>query len=725
MTQVREGLRHHRPDWLSVNLVVAAVSVAGLLSLVLVATLPRIITLPSYPFSPAPVWLLLAFVLLAAVSDVVYVPVRQADAWEELTFVEVVLIWAVLTLPPLQALLTALAGFALVELIARRKPVKSLFNLATYAVCSAGLISTYLLIAGPDTTFSARSVLALILAALVFTALNLVILSMILLAAEDVAPREYIGEQWWLSVGMAIGSVGVAVVAMSIAANDPVLVPFAALPAVAMWYAYRASASHTEARERSRSLVRLGQAVATPGLPDQVIPNAADALRQAYSAEAYAVVLGSGRHFGADPQWRPPELMHREARVLRPEEMPAGWSAGVAVRMDDQSGKGVLALGGMHHHARPTSGLPWARTWDIPETDLPGLVALTTAVGSAVRAGQTMSALTAETAKLQAVVDHATDGICVVDSNGEIILWSPAAQRITGLPQPEATRDAELFHTLVGLTPDQAGHDLEFERADGQSVSLHVTRVDMWGSAATSVITIRDMTRERRAERLKSDFIATVSHELRTPITPIKGYADLLKRRWDRMSEEKRQKILDTIEERADHMTRLVDDLLVAAKADTETSLRVESVRMDAFQVARDAAIAFPEVDGRLDIQNSEPLWVNADRTRVAQIVGNLVGNALKYTPAGTPIEISFEREDELVMIHVTDHGSGIAADEQEKVFERFYRIEDPLTMKTGGSGLGLHISRQLARAMGGDVRLHSNPGEGATFTLSLSAEGE
>lgn len=247
----------------------------------------------------------------------------------------------------------------------------------------------------------------------------------------------------------------------------------------------------------------------------------------------------------------------------------------------------------------------------------------------------------------------------------------------------------------------------------------------MWGSAATSVITIRDMTRERRAERLKSDFIATISHELRTPITPIRGYADLLKRRWDRMSEEKRQKILETIEERADHMTRLVDDLLVAAKADTETSLRVDSARMDAVQVCRDAAVAFPEVDGRLRIQDSEPLWVHADRTRVAQIIGNLVGNALKYTPAGTPIDIGFEKVDDMVMVSVTDHGTGIAADEQEKVFERFYRIEDPLTMKTGGSGLGLHISRQLARAMGGDVRLNSSPGAGATFTLLLSAEGE
>ncbi|MCB0921424.1 MAG: ATP-binding protein, partial [Actinobacteria bacterium] len=119
----------------------------------------------------------------------------------------------------------------------------------------------------------------------------------------------------------------------------------------------------------------------------------------------------------------------------------------------------------------------------------------------------------------------------------------------------------------------------------------------------------------------------------------------------------------------------------------------------------------------------SAPLMVHADRTRVAQIVGNLVGNALKYTPADTPIEISFAPGDP-IEVRVRDHGPGIAADEQERVFERFYRIEDPLTMRTGGSGLGLHISRELARAMGGDVRLISSPGEGSTFILQLRPEG-
>lgn len=721
MTQVREGLRSIRPPWLSVGFVVSVAVGGGVVCLAGLAWLPHAVTLPSHLVAPAPMWLLLLFVALAALSDVVYVPVRHADAWEELTFVEVVLVWAVLILEPFAAIATALIGFAIVALVLGRPAVKSLFNLGAYAVSGAGLIFAYFALVGDSERFGLRSVVALLVGALVFAAVNLVMLSLILLAAEDVPPREFIAEQWWLSVGMAGGSVGVATVALSIEQSDPALTPFAALPAVALWYAYRASASHAEARERSRWLVELGSAVATPGSPEEVIPRSAEALRRVYGADEYAVVLHSGLRFGSAGGWTPPELLPREASTLTDGTLPDHWSAGVAVRLDDQSGGGVLALGSHREPGWAARTLPWARSWSVPETDRPGLAALTAAVGSSVRAGQTLAALTAETAKLQAVVDYATDGICVADPAGRILLWSRAAERITGErrvignePRPE------IMNRVLAVPADAQGRELEFERRDGQTVALHVTRVDVSSAEPTSVITIRDMTRERRAERLKSDFIATISHELRTPITPIRGYADLLRRRWDRMTEEKRTSVLDTIEERADHLTHLIDDLLIAARADSESALKVDMQPMDLVAVVQEAATGFPEADGRLFISDADPLLVDADRTRVLQIVGNLVGNALKYTPAGSPIEISFGRDGQDATVSVTDHGPGIAENEQERVFERFYRIEDPLTMRTGGSGLGLHISRELAHAMGGDVRLVSNPGAGSTFTLHL-----
>lgn len=720
MAQVGSDLRHHAPSWLSVR---AVVVLTGLTALAAVAFLALVVVPAGGDFAPTTWWQLALFFVIAVVSDVVYVPVRHADAWEELTFVEIVLIWgALLLVEPLELLAVALLGFLLAELLARRQAIKTVFNLASHAIASVGLLTTYLLLRGDSTMFGARSVLAMVLAALVFTGLNLLLLSFVLLAADDVPPREFLGEQWALSLGMALGSVGIATMGLAIEQNTPVLLPFAALPLLAMWYAYRASSSHAAARERSRWLIELGQAISSPAAIDTFVPQAADALRRVYGADDYAVVLAGGRRFGAGHDWAAVDLGDADAKRLEPGQMPRTWARGVAVRFEEQGGTGVLAVGAQI----ATMGAlrtPWSRSWEISETEMPTLVALTSAVSSAMRVGQSLSALTAETAKLQAVVDNATDGICVVDARGNVLLWSPAAQAITGITDVAAPWPP-ILRSIIAVPADTVGHLLEFDRADEQTVTLHVTRVDVYGSAATSVITIRDMTRERRAERLKSDFIATISHELRTPITPIRGYADLLKRRWDRMSLEKRESVLDTIAERADHLARLVDDLLMAARADTETALRVDTATIDVVAVANDAAKAFPEVDGRLRIAETSPLLVTADRTRVMQIIGNLVGNALKYTPAGSPIDIAFRAVDEWVEVSVTDHGGGIAENEQEKVFERFYRIEDPLTMRTGGSGLGLHISRQLARAMGGDVTLNSSPGHGCTFVLRLRTEG-
>lgn len=720
MAQVGSDLRHHAPSWLSVRAVVVLTSLTALAA---VGFLAAVVVPAGGDYTPTTWWLLALFFVVAVVSDVVYVPVRHADAWEELTFVEIVLIWgALLLVEPLELLAVALLGFLLAEFLARRQAIKTVFNLASHAIASVGLLTTYLLLRGDSTLFGVRSVLAMVLAALVFTGLNLLLLSFVLLAADDVPPREFLGEQWALSLGMALGSVGIATMGLAIEQNTPVLLPFAALPLLAMWYAYRASSSHAAARERSRWLIELGQAISSPAAIDTFVPQAADALRRVYGADDYAVVLAGGRRFGAGHDWAGVDLGDADAKRLEPGEMPRTWARGVAVRFEEQGGTGVLAVGA---EIATVGALrtPWSRSWEISETEMPTLVALTSAVSSAMRVGQSLSALTAETAKLQAVVDNATDGICVVDARGNVLLWSPAAQAITGI-----TAAAEpwppILRSIITVPADTVGHLLEFDRADEQTVTLHVTRVDVYGSAATSVITIRDMTRERRAERLKSDFIATISHELRTPITPIRGYADLLKRRWDRMSLEKRESVLDTIAERADHLARLVDDLLMAARADTETALRVDTATIDVVAVANDAAKAFPEVDGRLRIAGTGPLLVMADRTRVMQIIGNLVGNALKYTPAGSPIDIAFRAVDGWVEVSVTDHGGGIAENEQEKVFERFYRIEDPLTMRTGGSGLGLHISRQLARAMGGDVTLNSSPGHGCTFVLRLRAEG-
>ena len=243
------------------------------------------------------------------------------------------------------------------------------------------------------------------------------------------------------------------------------------------------------------------------------------------------------------------------------------------------------------------------------------------------------------------------------------------------------------------------------------------------GEGRLAVLTAHDVTEARRLERLKGDFIATVSHELRTPMTPIKGYAQLLATRGDRMTPQRRLQALQLIQERAEHMGRLVDDLLLASTVGTEGSarLKVELDDVDLRSVLHRAVAAFPSLADRVSTSSpATPVPVRCDAVRAVQCLTNLLGNAEKYATPGTTIEVELAVTDGWAAVSVADSGPGIPPSEAERVFERFHRLHDALTMQHGGSGLGLYIARELARSMAGDLTLTSVVGQGSTFTLHL-----
>jgi signal transduction histidine kinase len=177
------------------------------------------------------------------------------------------------------------------------------------------------------------------------------------------------------------------------------------------------------------------------------------------------------------------------------------------------------------------------------------------------------------------------------------------------------------------------------------------------------------------------------------------------------------------ISDSSDRLARLVDDLLMASKVSGGTRLAIEMGVEDLDVLIRRAVSTFPQLADRITVELPEgQVRVQCDRDRAEQCLANLLGNAEKYTPAGTPISIRADVADTQVHIHVRDHGPGIPVSERDRVFERFYRREDPFTMRTGGAGLGLHIARELAVAMGGGLTLQApTGGPGAEFVLHLA----
>lgn len=221
---------------------------------------------------------------------------------------------------------------------------------------------------------------------------------------------------------------------------------------------------------------------------------------------------------------------------------------------------------------------------------------------------------------------------------------------------------------------------------------------------------------------LRSDFVASVSHELRTPLTAIVGYAELLQARWQQFTEVQRLDRIRRIVQSANRQQRLVEDLLLLTQLDTTALL----VRRDPVPIAPLVNQAIEEVQGsyhgqRVDLEGDASLRVLADPLRALQVVANLLDNAAKYSPEGSPIVVSWGVEGGMLAIRVGDAGPGIAAHDRGQLFTRFGRVPGSRTRAgRSGTGLGLFLGRQLAEAMGGELELESSGSGGSLFSLRL-----
>ncbi len=373
-----------------------------------------------------------------------------------------------------------------------------------------------------------------------------------------------------------------------------------------------------------------------------------------------------------------------------------------------------------------------ARAWRLKEIE--ALVTLAANSATALANASLYLRVSLEREQSLAILSSVADGIVAVDRASQIVLWNAAAERITGIGSSEALGRplSEVLH-----------HDLEAsEGAEERSISIKRGERELWlqvaeavmqdpaGQIAGKIYTLRDVSADRFVEQAKSDFVSSISHELRAPLTSIYGFAETLLRRGELFDDVQRQTFLSYIASESERLTGIVDALLDVAELDSG-DLQVELATIDVGNVVREvvesartelAGVKGDEHSFEVELSN-ESLNAEADREKLRRVLVNLVDNAVKFSPGGGTVRVVGHKHSGAVEVCVSDEGVGIPEEERERIFRKFYRGSS--SVLSGGTGLGLFISRGLVTAMGGRIWVESVEGEGSSFSLELPFEGE
>ena len=345
-------------------------------------------------------------------------------------------------------------------------------------------------------------------------------------------------------------------------------------------------------------------------------------------------------------------------------------------------------------------------------------------------AGQLQSTIAAvenERNKLDTLFLHMTDGVVAFDREGHLIHCNPAATELLqrsidpSCTYEELLGDLHPFETVLAL---QKPNYIEDELVAGdRTLALYLTPFSDKAQGGVLIL-LHDVTEQHRNEERRKEFVANVSHELRTPLTNVRSYAETIRDAGDDIPREMENNFLDIIITETDRMTHIVQDLLTLSRLDSGRADMVFT--RFPFGDAIESVVRSNQLNARqrgheltYAPEDTLPLIVG-DRSRLEQVMMNILGNAIKYTPDGGHIRVTAGAGTDTVWMEVCDDGIGIPDKDRDRIFDRFYRVDKARSRESGGTGLGLSIAKEIVQRHHGTISLAPHEGPGTTVRLEL-----
>ena len=360
--------------------------------------------------------------------------------------------------------------------------------------------------------------------------------------------------------------------------------------------------------------------------------------------------------------------------------------------------------------------------------------------------------LSAVESKSDVVINAIDDGVLAISKDGNIELINPSAQQIIGWDQGDALglnwksvlklvtsdgKDVEDLENPIAqsLSKNQPTHNdkLFLLTSSEKRILVSIVSSPVGTEGEGVIVVFRDITKEKAEEREQAEFISTASHEMRTPVASIEGYLGLALNPATAHIDEKARDFITKAHESAQHLGRLFQDLLDISKVEdgrmknNPKIINVNEFLKDIFDGLATKAdekqlnyIFMPDIIDEGKEKSLQPIfYANIDPDHFREVVSNLIENAIKYTPSGEVV-VNITGDDKQISISVKDSGIGIPAEDIPHLFQKFYRVDNSDTREIGGTGLGLYLSRRLAEAMSGNLRVESKYKEGSTFYLEI-----